>query len=107
MRNIAEKMGVDTKDVLAKLKALGHDVKRFRNCHDSDDELVAKLTASKSAGNKVAEVEVTTTIVRRRSRTASSDADAGVSEVAEATPPVETPEPAFPVVKSTAPASCC
>ncbi len=95
--NIAEKMGIDTKDVLAKLKALGHDVKTGTAM--IDDELAAKLTASKSAEAGPEEVRVTTTIVRRRSRTTSAEADAaGVSEVVEATP-VAVPEPP-PVVKT-------
>ncbi|MDD2583277.1 MAG: translation initiation factor IF-2 N-terminal domain-containing protein, partial [Desulfuromonadaceae bacterium] len=60
--NLAEKLGIDTKEVLARLKALGYDVKAGTS--SVDDEAVAKLTASRPAESGPEEVRVTTTIVR-------------------------------------------
>ncbi len=64
--NLAEKLGIDTKEVLARLKTLGYDVKAGSS--SVDDEAVARLTAARPVDAGPEEVRVTTTIVRRRSR---------------------------------------
>ena len=68
--NLAEKLGIETKEVLARLKALGYDAKSGSS--SVDDEAVAKLTAARPAEAGPEEVRVTTTIVRRRSRPATT-----------------------------------
>ncbi len=64
--NLAEKLGIDTKEVLARLKTLGYDVKASSST--VEDEAVARLTAFKPAESGSEEVRVTTNIVRRRTR---------------------------------------
>ena len=91
--NLAEKLGIETKEVLARLKALGYDAKSGSS--SVDDEAVAKLIAARPAEAGPEEVRVTTTIVRRRSRpatTAESTADVS-GDAAESKPAsVEPPE---------------
>ncbi|QOX78706.1 translation initiation factor IF-2 [Trichlorobacter lovleyi] len=89
--NLAEKLGIDTKEVLARLKALGYDAKAGSST--VDDEAVAKLTASRPAESGPEEVRVTTNIVRRRSRPS-----AAAEPEAEAPAVVEAAAPAAPVV---------
>lgn len=63
--NLAEKLGVETKEVIARLKSLGYDVKSGANT--VDDEAVAKLMAPQPTETAApAEVRVTSTVVRRR-----------------------------------------
>ena len=62
--NLAEKLGVETKEVIARLKSLGYDVKSGANT--VDDEAVAKLMAPQPTEATPAEVRVTSTVVRRR-----------------------------------------
>ncbi len=64
--NLAEKLGIDTKEVLARLKTLGYDVKAGSST--VEDEAIAKLTAFKPVDSGSEEVRVTTNIVRRRTR---------------------------------------
>ena len=89
--NLAEKLGIDTKEVLARLKALGYDAKAGSST--VDDEAVAKLTASRPAESGPEEVRVTTNIVRRRSRPS-----AAAEPEAEAPAVVEPAAPAAPAV---------
>jgi translation initiation factor IF-2 len=62
--NLAEKLGVETKEVIARLKSLGYDVKSGANT--VDDEAVAKLMVPQPTEAAPAEVRVTSTVVRRR-----------------------------------------
>lgn len=67
--NLAEKLGIETKEVLARLKALGYDAKSGSSA--VDDEAVAKLNAAGPVEQGPEEVRVTSTIVRRRARPAA------------------------------------
>jgi len=62
--NLAEKLGVETKEVIARLKSLGYDVKSGANT--VDDDAVAKLMVPQPTEATPAEVRVTSTVVRRR-----------------------------------------
>lgn len=96
--NLAEKLGIDTKEVLARLKALGYDAKAGTST--VDDEAVAKLTASGPADTGPEEVRVTTNIVRRRSRPSAAvepEAEAPVA-VEPVAAPVAAVEKAAPVI---------
>jgi translation initiation factor IF-2 len=95
--NLAEKLGIDTKEVLTRLKALGYDVKAGTS--SVDDEAVAKLTAARPVGSGPEEVRVTTTIVRRRSRTsATSEPEVDVPVVvASVAAPVQVVERSAPI----------
>ncbi len=64
--NLAEKLGIETKEVLARLKALGYDAKSGSSA--VDDEAVEKLNAAGPIEQGPEEVRVTSTIVRRRAR---------------------------------------
>ncbi len=91
--NLAEKLGIETKEVLARLKALGYDAKSGSSA--VDDEAVAKLNAAGPVEQGPEEVRVTSTIVRRRARPASETAAAESSSTAAAT----VPPPAAPLEK--------
>lgn len=71
--NLAEKLGIETKEVLTRLKELGFDVKSGTST--VDDEAVAKLTAARPDDTAPEEVRVTTTIVRRRARVTATSAE--------------------------------
>lgn len=92
--NLAEKLGIDTKEVLARLKALGYDVKAGSST--VEDEAVARLTAYKPADSGPEEVRVASNIVRRRSRPSAVEAEPVVPEVAApvAAPVVAVEKPA-------------
>lgn len=89
--NLSEKLGIETKEVLAKLKALGYDVKSGSS--SVDDEAVARLmSAAGPVESGPEEVRVTSTIVRRRARPAAAEAESQLPEVKE--PPKEVAAPA-------------
>ncbi len=89
--NLSEKLGIETKEVLAKLKALGYDVKSGSST--VDDEAVARLmSAAGPVESGPEEVRVTSTIVRRRARPAAAEAESQLPEVKE--PPKEVAAPA-------------
>jgi len=97
--NLAEKLGIDTKEVLARLKTLGYDVKAGTST--VEDEAVAKLTAFKPAESGPEEVRVATNIVRRRSRpsaTTEPEVEAPVVVEPVAAPPVKVVEKVTPVI---------
>ena len=81
--NLAERLGVDTKEVIARLKSFGYDVKSGANT--VDDEAVAKLMAPQPKEGGPAEVRVTSTVVRRRA--------AKPAEEPSAAPVTPAPEP--------------
>ncbi len=62
--NLAEKLGIEIQEVIARLKTFGYDVKSGANT--VDDEAVARLMAPQPKDNGPAEVRVTSTVVRRR-----------------------------------------
>ena len=61
--NLAEKLGVETKEVIARLKSLGYDVKSGANT--VDDDAVAKLMVPQPTEATPAEVRVTSTVDRK------------------------------------------
>lgn len=87
--NLAEKLGIETKEVLTRLKELGFDVKSGTST--VDDEAVAKLTAARPDDSAPEEVRVTTTIVRRRARVTATPAEP--EAVAAPAPPSVEPAP--------------
>ena len=89
--NLAEKLGIDTKEVIARLKAFGYDVKSGANT--VEDEAVAKLMAPQPQESGPAEVRVTSTVVRRRAPKPSADEVVPAVEPVIATPE-KTPAPA-------------
>ena len=88
--NLAEKLGIETKEVLARLKALGYDAKSGSST--VDDEAVAKLNAAGPVEQGPQEVRVTSTIVRRRARPAAEPAVVEAPAVAA----ISAPPPAVP-----------
>ena len=101
---IAEQLGIESKEVLARLKALGYEAKTASST--VDDDAVAKVTAYKPAGSGPEEVRVTTTIVRRRAarptavETPAEEPAAVVPEAAPVAAPVEEPVAASTPVKA-------
>ncbi|CAH2030856.1 translation initiation factor IF-2 [Trichlorobacter ammonificans] len=89
--NLAEKLGIETKEVLTRLKELGYDVKSGTST--VDDEAVARLTAARPDDTGPEEVRVTTTIVRRRARVAPPAPAAAEAAVPPAVEPVAEPVP--------------
>lgn len=88
--NLSEKLGIETKEVLTKLKALGYDVKSGSST--VDDEAVSKLmSAAGPMESGPEEVRVTSTIVRRRARPAAAEAEPQVPEVKESPKEVAAP----------------
>ncbi len=71
--NLAEKLGIEVKELLSRLRELGYDVKTAAS--SVDDEAVAKLTVDNTGEPKTEQVRVTSRIVRRRARVASEDMD--------------------------------
>ena len=84
--NLAEKLGIDTKEVLSRLKTLGYDVKAGTST--VEDEAIARLTAFKPDESGPEEVRVTTNIVRRRSRPSVPESEPVVPDTVE---PVAAP----------------
>lgn len=77
--NLAEKLGIDTKEVISRLKTLGYDVKSGANTVDND--AVAKLMAPQPKEPGTGEVRVNPTIVRRRAtRQVAADDSPSVQE---------------------------
>jgi len=87
--NLAEKLGIETKEVLTRLKELGFDAKSGTSI--VDDEAVARLTAARPDDTAPEEVRVTTTIVRRRARVTTTPVEP--EAVAEPAPASVEPTP--------------
>lgn len=84
--NLAEKLGIETKELLSRLRELGYDVKS--GASTIDDEAVERLSADRIEDDAGPEgVRVSSTVVRRR-RTAPVEP--------EKTEPVVAPLPAKP-----------
>ncbi|MGB4600483.1 MAG: translation initiation factor IF-2 [Trichlorobacter sp.] len=90
--NLAEKLGIETKEVIARLKTFGYDVKSGANT--VDDEAVAKLMAPQpKESDGPAEVRVNPTVVRRRAAKPSASEEAAAAEpVEQAAEPVPPPQ---------------
>lgn len=91
--NLAEKLGVEVKELLSRLRGLGYDVKS--GASTVDDEAISKLTTAASAEPDTDQVRVTSNIVRRRARTVTvteeAAAEAAEAGAAETKPMVEKP----------------
>jgi len=69
--SLAERLGLETKEVISKLKEIGVEAKTATS--KVDEEVVAKLEAPKSKNSGADEVRVTTTIIRRRAKAAPAE----------------------------------
>ncbi len=68
--SLAERLGLETKEVISKLKEIGVEAKTATS--KVDEEVVAKLEAPKK-NSGADEVRVTTTIIRRRAKAAPAE----------------------------------
>lgn len=98
--NLAERLGLETREVLSRLKDIGVDAKTATSLVDED--VVGRLESPKSIGSGADEVRVTTTIIRRRAKVAPAEPAEEVAVVSEPAPIAEKPVvadvPAAPVV---------
>lgn len=96
--NLAEKLGIETKEALTRLKELGYDVKSGSST--VDDDAAARLTAARPETSGPEEVRVTNNIVRRRARVVAPSApeQAEVLAAPKATDTSELQKPADPIV---------
>jgi translation initiation factor IF-2 len=94
--NLAEKLGLEHKDVLARLKEIGVDAKTATSLVDED--VLKKLMPPQLHENSAEEVRVTTNIIRRRAKVApvAEESSAVVVEVRDEEPVV----PIVPVTKA-------
>lgn len=76
--SLAEKLGMEVKELLTRLRELGYDVKTAAS--SVDDEAIAKLTAASTDEPKTEQVRVTSRIVRRRARVTPEEMDEPKSE---------------------------
>ena len=90
---VAEKLGIESREVISRLKEIGVDAKTATSMVDED--VVKKLTVSPSAVNPD-EVRVTTNIIRRRAKIVP------VAEEAEAPAPEPVSPPAAEPAKQVA-----
>jgi len=101
VHELAQKMGIDNKELITKLKAIGVEV----NNHMSaiDEEVAKKLQAPATVTMTVRDVSqeetrVTSTVIRRRAKVVEKVVEVAAEEVEAAAPaepaPVEIPEPA-------------
>lgn len=95
--NLAEKLGLETREVISRLKDIGIDAKTATSLVDED--VASRLESPKSIGSGADEVRVTTTIIRRRAKVAPVEP---VEEVAVEPIPVVIEKPVvadIPVVQ--------
>src|ERR1039457_1038870 len=64
--SLAEKLGLETREVISRLRDIGVDAKTATSLVDED--VISKLETPKSIGNSADEVRVTTNIIRRRAK---------------------------------------
>ncbi len=69
--SLAEKLGLEAKEVISRLKDIGVEAKTATS--KVDEDVISKLEAPKSKGNGADEVRVTTTIIRRRAKVAPAE----------------------------------
>jgi len=104
--NLAEKLGLEHKEALARLKEIGVDAKTATSL--VDEEVLKKLMPAESHESGPQEVRVTTTVIRRRAKvTPSADEPAMVEVVLSEAKPEEpvavTDQTTPPVVQSEEP----
>jgi translation initiation factor IF-2 len=87
--NVAEKLGLESKEVLARLKDIGVEAKTATSLVDED--VVARLSPPQHKESGTEEVRVTTNIIRRRAKIVAAP------EVEEPPAVKETPKKAKPV----------
>ncbi|MBL0225586.1 MAG: translation initiation factor IF-2 [Geobacteraceae bacterium] len=85
--SLAEKLGIEAKEVISRLKDIGVEAKTATS--KVDEDVISKLEAPKSIGSGADEVRVTTTIIRRRAKVAPVES---AEPVAEAPVSLETPK---------------
>ncbi|BCS53443.1 translation initiation factor IF-2 [Geobacter sp. SVR] len=95
--NLAERLGLDTREVIARLKDIGVDAKTATSLVDED--VAKKLSSSPAKESGTEEVRVTTNIIRRRAKASP------VAEEPPAPAPVEVKEEKAPEVPVVEPAS--
>jgi len=99
---LAQKLGIDNKELMSRLQALGVDVKSHASA--IDDAVVMKLQAPAKPAEPVSpavakeEIRVTSTVIRRRAKAVQADETAPIVEetpevVAVPQPPVAPVEP--------------
>ncbi|HEY4745749.1 MAG TPA: translation initiation factor IF-2 [Desulfuromonadaceae bacterium] len=105
--SLAEKLGLETKEVLARLKDMGVEAKTATSLVEED--VAARLAPPPPKESGTEEVRVTTTIIRRRAKVVAApeaaEAPAVTTEPAEAKPaeaavPVEPVAPEKPAVEA-------
>ncbi len=95
---LAQKMGIDNKELLARLHAIGVEAKSHSSVVDEAD--ANKLTAPPPVkDDNKDEVRVTTTVIRRRAKHVEAPPAAEVEAVAPPEEAVETPDVAPPTVE--------
>lgn len=82
---VAEKLGIESREVISRLKEIGVDAKTATSMVDED--VVKKLTVSSLAANPD-EVRVTTNIIRRRAKVVPVVEEAGAPAPETVSPPV-------------------
>jgi translation initiation factor IF-2 len=85
--SLAEKLGLEVKEVISRLKDIGVEAKTATS--KVDEDVVSRLEAPKSKGGSSDEVRVTTTIIRRRAKVTPVEAPEPVEEPPAAQEPVK------------------
>ena len=96
--NLAEKLGLETREVLARLKDIGVEAKTATSLVEED--MVARLSPPQPKESGTEEVRVTTNIIRRRAKAAPAaevEEAPAVKEEPLEVKPVEAVAPAAPV----------
>ncbi len=105
--SLAERLGLESREVLSRLKDIGVDAKTATSLVDED--VIAKLTPSQAKDSGTEEVRVTTNIIRRRAKAVPVPAEVvSVAVMPEEKPvekptekPVVSPVPAAPALPPT------
>ena len=105
---LAQKMGIDNKELMARLKAVGVELKNHMAMIDEADAKLLDAPAEKAATREVAkeEVRVTSTIIRRRAKSSEQELPAAPAVPAvevEAAPPAAGPSVVEAPVKEAPP----
>jgi translation initiation factor IF-2 len=105
--NLAEKLGVDIRETLARLKEIGVEAKAAASLVEEDAVKKLLTPQPKEGSASTDEVRVTTNIIRRRAKAVPEAAAEEAPPVAAAVEPVKKPEPALapkaPAVQPTEP----
>ncbi|HEY3306854.1 MAG TPA: translation initiation factor IF-2 [Desulfuromonadaceae bacterium] len=100
VNNLAERLGLETREVLSRLKELGVDAKTGTSL--VEEELVSRMTSPQPKEGNTDEVRVTTNIIRRRAKAVVAPVEEvpPVLEAPKVEPPVEIMQPAEPEKKA-------